>query len=90
MGRRRGRRKRVTAMGRLLPAAFEAASVRYRRASLIPVRPGEGRQTEPTAAIQPWRRELVFMPLSGCLEGAAAVPRRRRFRRLANRPSLFA
>ena len=30
--------------------------------SLIPIRPGEGRLTEPMAAIQPWRRELVFMP----------------------------
>ena len=33
-----------------------------RRVSLIPVRPCEGRLTEPTAAIQPWRRELAFMP----------------------------
>jgi hypothetical protein len=28
----------------------------------IPVRPGEGRLTETTAAIQPWRRELIFTP----------------------------
>jgi hypothetical protein len=33
-----------------------------RRVSLIPVRPGEGRLKEPTAATQRWRRELVFMP----------------------------
>jgi len=33
-----------------------------RRVSLIPARPGEGRLTEPTAAIQPWRRALIFVP----------------------------
>src|SRR6516162_4464939 len=37
---------------------------RCRRVSLIPVRPREGRLREPMAATQPWRRELVFMPLS--------------------------
>jgi|SRR6516165_6214892 len=41
------------------------AGVCYRRVSLIPMRPGEGRLTEPTAVTQPWRRELVFMPHSG-------------------------
>ena len=35
---------------------------RFRRVSPTPVRPGEGRLTEPTAAIQPRRRELVLMP----------------------------
>ena len=30
---------RMTAKGRLLPAAFEATSVRYRRTLPIPVRP---------------------------------------------------
>ena len=48
-----------------MKAIFKLAistSGRYRRVSLIPVRPGEGRLTEPTAAIQPWRRELIFMP----------------------------
>ena len=34
----------------------------FRRVSLIPVRPGEGRLTEPTAVIRSWRRERVFMP----------------------------
>jgi hypothetical protein len=29
------------------------------------VRPDEGRLTEPTAATQPWWRELVFMPHYG-------------------------
>ena len=36
-----------------------------RRASLIPARPGEGRLTKPTTAVQPWRREPLFLPLSG-------------------------
>ena len=36
--------------------------VRNRRVWLIPVRRGEGRLTEPTAATQPWQRELVLMP----------------------------
>jgi len=40
-------------------------SDRFRRVSLIPVRPGDGRLTEPTAAIQPWRHGLIFMPHSG-------------------------
>jgi hypothetical protein len=33
-----------------------------RRVWLIRVWPGECRLTESTAATQPWRRELVFMP----------------------------
>ena len=46
--------------------------VRYRRISPIPVRPGEGQLTEPTAATQPWRRELGFMPhCCHCLEPVA-------------------
>jgi len=32
----------LTALGRLLPAAFEAASVRYRRILVVAGRPGEG------------------------------------------------
>ena len=28
------------------------------------MRPGEGRLTEPTTAVQPWRREPLFVPLS--------------------------
>jgi hypothetical protein len=36
---------------------------RNRRILLLPAHPGEGRFTQPTAAVQTWRRELVFMPL---------------------------
>ena len=50
-------------MGRALPLDLGAANGRSRRISLVALRPGEGRLTEPTAAIQPWRQELVFMPL---------------------------
>jgi len=35
------------------------------------MRPGEGRLPEPTAVTRPWRRELVFMPLTGPLSFAA-------------------
>jgi len=35
------------------------------RVSLIPVRAGEGRLTEPTTAVQPWRREPLFVPHCG-------------------------
>jgi hypothetical protein len=45
------------------------ANGRNRRVSLIPVRPGECRLTEPMAAIRPWRCEPVFMPLSGPCPG---------------------
>jgi hypothetical protein len=41
----------MSGKGRLRPAAFEAASVGYRRLSPIPVRPSEGLLTEPTAAV---------------------------------------
>jgi len=37
-------------------------SVGYRRIFLLATRPGEGRFTQPTAAAQAWRPELVFMP----------------------------
>jgi hypothetical protein len=52
-----------------LPAANSSvrswlANDRNRRISLVAVRPGEGRLTEPTAAVQPWRQELVLMPRS--------------------------
>jgi len=40
------------------------------RVSLVTVAPAEGPFTERTAAAQPWRRELVFMPL---MYGPAAV-----------------
>ena len=53
---------RATALGRLLPAAFEAASVRYRRILLVPEPSSEGLPTEPTAAAHPRRRELVSCP----------------------------
>src|SRR5690348_466792 len=36
-------------LGRLLPAAFEAASVRYRRVSLVAARSRDGLLSEPTA-----------------------------------------
>jgi hypothetical protein len=36
-----------------------------RRVSLIPVRPGEGRLTEPTTAVQPWKQEPLFVPHCG-------------------------
>ena len=37
-------------------------SVGYRRLLLVAVRPSEGRFSQPTAAVQAWRPELVFMP----------------------------
>jgi hypothetical protein len=40
-----------------------------RRVSLIPVRPDEGRLTEPTTAVQPWRREPLFVPPDRTLPG---------------------
>ena len=45
--------------------------VRIRRVSPIPVRPREGRLTEPTAGAQRGRRELVFMPRSRRLSSSA-------------------
>ena len=56
------RLQRATASGRLLPAAFEAASVHYRRVSPVAPNPCEGLLTEPTPAVRPWSRERVFMP----------------------------
>jgi len=44
-------------MGRLLPAAFEAASVRYRRILPVPVGAGERPFTEPTAAVRRRQRD---------------------------------
>ena len=41
------------------------ANVWSRRVSLIPVRPGEGRLTEPTMVVQPWGREPLFVPQIG-------------------------
>jgi hypothetical protein len=51
----------MSGKGRLLPAAFKAASVRYRRVSPVSVRPGERPLTERTAGVQPARLEQVFM-----------------------------
>ena len=48
-----------------------SAKACFRRVSLILARPGEGRLTEPTAAIQRWRRELIFT-CSAKKRGAAA------------------
>ena len=39
--------------------------VRLRRVSLIPVRPDEGRLTEPTTDVQLGRREPLFVPRAG-------------------------
>ena len=47
-----------------------SARVRNRRLSLTPVRPGEGRLTEPTTATRPWRRELAFLPPQATFEAA--------------------
>ena len=41
------------------------ANGRNRCILLLAVRPDEGRLTEPTADVQPERREPLFMPLSG-------------------------
>jgi hypothetical protein len=45
-----------------LRIAEEGRKVWNRRVSLIPVGPGEGRLTEPTAAVRPWSRERVPSP----------------------------
>src|SRR5690242_16621449 len=59
--------------GRLLPAAFEAASVRYRRILVIARSPAKGRLTEPIAGAQ-----------SGCDLGPPSATRAiRQSRRLA-------
>src|SRR5215469_17623405 len=55
-------RPRGSALGRLLPAAFEVASVRYRRTLPITARSGEGRLSEWRPAVPATRRERVKMP----------------------------
>jgi len=58
------RRSGITNVGfreATLPMRF-LVSGRNRRLSPLAVRPGEGRLTEPTPAVQPRSRELVFMP----------------------------
>src|SRR5262249_85153 len=52
---------------RTLPLDLGPANGRNRRVSLITVRPDESRLTEPTTAVQPWRREPLFVPQSGPL-----------------------
>src|SRR5260370_42405278 len=47
--------------------SLDCATVRNRRILLLAANPGEGRFTQPTAAIQTWQPELVFMPQSGPL-----------------------
>ena len=42
-----------------------AANDRFRRMSVVVVCSGEGPLTEPTPAVQPSRREPLFMPQSG-------------------------
>ena len=62
-------------MGRLLPAAFEAASVRYRRIPSVPARSGRGRLTERIPAIPPRLRERVKVPRRGpSIDRCAASP----------------
>jgi len=59
-----------------------AADGHFRRMFLLAAHPGEGRFTSPTAAIQAWRPELVFMPLkrpSHCEDQAAVLNRKRPF-----------
>jgi hypothetical protein len=46
--------KFLRATRRLLPAAFEAALVPYRRNPVVAARSGGGLFTEPTAAVRPW------------------------------------
>ena len=48
--------------GRLASFDPRHADGRNRRISSIPVRPGDGPLTEPTPAVQPSRREPLFMP----------------------------
>jgi hypothetical protein len=40
-------------------------NVRSRRNLAVAAHSGEGQLTQPTAGVQPWLRERVFMPLSG-------------------------
>src|SRR5215813_387083 len=47
-----------------LATDYRGSGLVLRRVSLIPAGPDEGRLTEPTTAIQPSRREPLFVPLS--------------------------
>jgi len=62
-------------MGRLETADRGQASGRFRRIVSIPARFGEGRLTERTPAVQPRRRELIFMPIADPL-GPGSLPLR--------------
>jgi hypothetical protein len=55
------------------PFDHRLAYGRNRRILLLAAYPGDGRFTQPTAAVQTWRPELVFMVESRC--GAVAVAR---------------
>ena len=46
-----------------LPVPERGRRVRNRRIFLLAAHPGEGLFTQPTAAAQAWRPELVFMPI---------------------------
>jgi hypothetical protein len=68
--------ERLTAtegQGRSLPVSSTSGQAepngRSRLIFLVAASSGEGLLTEPTAAIQPWRRELVFMPPLADLAG---------------------
>src|SRR5262249_32320044 len=45
-----------------LATNYRGSGLVLRRVSLFPVRPDEGRLTEPTTAVQPWQREPLFVP----------------------------
>jgi len=64
----------LTALGRLPGFDRGPSTGRFRRVSLIPKRPDEGRLTEPTTAVQPWRREPLFVVMvPDVRDGVAAV-----------------
>ena len=46
----------------------------FRRFLPVVVRPSEGRFTKPTAAVQPWQLELVFMCISLNCNGSVRAP----------------
>ena len=52
----------MTAQGRVARFDRGTANGGSRRISPVPVRPGGGPVTEPTPAVQPSRREQLFMP----------------------------
>jgi hypothetical protein len=56
VGGHRGRRKRVTAMGRISPFRGEGGQVRSRRNPVATARSDEGPFARPTAATRPWPR----------------------------------